>query len=231
MTRQNAVIVLAEQMSLVAQSTAQGRTSLLDAVNICLENIGEQPVDTLDNEQIQDARVAQRTVLEVHKEGQTKGWSWNSEYNYPFARDSSTGEVKVPQEVVGFSVNRYQYNGRFQLRGQRVYDLLKRTFTIDSQVTEIAADVIWLLSWDEVPEAFNRWVTIRAARIFSDRSLGSEALFKYTAKDEGDAQAELQRIELEQEQANMLTGSYAFPTYEPNRGLMNRRVANGYSIF
>ena len=39
------------------------------------------------------------------------------------------------------------------------------------------------------------------------------------------------RIEMEQEQANMLTGTYAFPTYEPNRGLMNRRVANGYSIF
>ena len=231
MVRQNADIVLVEQMSLDAQSTAQGRTGLLDAVNICLENIGEQPVDTLDNEQIQDARVAQRTCLEVHKEGQTKGWSWNTDFSYPFARDSATGEIRVPQEVVGFSVNRYQYNGRFQLRGQRVYDLLKRTYIIDSQVTELAADVIWLLSWDDVPEAFNRWVTIRAARIFSDRSLGSEALFKYTAKDEGDAKAELERIEMEQEQANMLTGSYAFPTYEPNRGLMNRRVANGYSIF
>jgi len=231
MVRQNAVIVLVEQMSLVAQSTAQGRTSLLDAVNICLENIGEQPVDTLADEQIQDARVAQRTCLEVHKEGQTKGWSWNSEFNYPFSRDAATSEIKVPAEVVGFSVNRYQYNGRFQLRGQRVYDLLKRTFLIDEQVTEIAADVIWLLAWDDVPEAYNRWVTVRAARIFSDRSLGSEALFKYTAKDEADAKAELERIELEQEQANMLTGAQAFPTYQPNTGLMNRRVANGYSIF
>ena len=231
MVRQNAVIVLVEQMSLVAQSTAQGRTSLLDAVNICLENIGEQPVDTLDNEQIQDARVAQRTCLEVHKEGQTKGWSWNTEYAYPFTRDAQSGMIVVPEAIVGFSVNRYQYNGRFQLRGQKVYDLLKRTFLIDDQITELAADVIWLLAWDDVPEAYNRWVTVRAARIFSDRSLGSEALFKYTAKDEADAQAELERIELEQEQSNMLTGAYAFPTYQPNTGLMNRRVANGYSIF
>ena len=231
MVRQNAGIVLVEQMSLVAQSTAQGRTSLLDAVNICLENVGEQPVDTLDNEQIQDARVAQRTCLEVHKEGQTKGWSWNSEYNYPFSRDASTGMIVVPEAIVGFSVNRYQYNGRFQLRGQKVYDLLKRTFIIDDQITELAADVIWLLAWDDVPEAYNRWATVRAARIFSDRTLGSEQLFKYTAKDEADAQAELERIELEQEQSNMLTGAYAFPTYQPNTGLMNRRVANGYSIF
>lgn len=218
-------------MSLKAQTTAQGRTSLLDAVNICLENIGEQPCDNLDNEQIQDARVAQRTVLEVHKEGQTKGWSWNSEYNYPFKRDVETSEIKVPGNVVEFSVNRYSYNGRFQLRGSKVYDLLKRTFLIDEQIPELSADVIWLLAWDEVPEAYNRWVTIRAARIFSDRTLGSDALFKYTAKDEADAKAELERIELSQEAPNMLTGSYAFPTYEPNRGLMNRRVANGYSIF
>ena len=214
-----------------AQAKPQGRTTLLDAVNICLENIGEAPVDTLDNEQIQDARVAQRTVLEVHKEGQTRGWTWNTEYNYPFSRDTFEGVIKVPEQVIGFSVNRYQYNGRFQLRGTQVYDLLKRTFQIDETITQLEADVIWLLSFDEVPEAFNRWATIRAARIFSDRALGSEALFKYTMEDEKDAQAELERIELEQEQANMLTGSYAFPTYRPNTGLMNRRVANGYSIF
>ena len=71
----------------------------------------------------------------------------------------------------------------------------------------------------------------RAARIFSDRSLGSEALFKYTQKDEMDAQAELERVELMQETPNMLTNNYAFPTYQPSSGLMNRRAATGYSIF
>lgn len=218
-------------MGLENQKNAQGRTTLLDAVNICLENIGEQPVDNLDNEQIQDARVAERTILEVHKEGQTKGWSWNTDFCYPFEKDSKTNEIQVPETVVKFSVNQYEYNGRFQLRGTRVYDLLKRSFTFDETVTEIKADVIWLLSWNDVPEAYNRWVTIRAARIFSDRSLGSEALFKYTLNDEQDAQAELERVEMEQDNPNMLSGSYAFPTYQPHTGLMNRRVANGYSIF
>ena len=218
-------------MGLKQQEKAQGRTTLLDAVNVCLENIGEQPVDSLANEQIQDARIAERTILEVHKEGQTKGWSWNSEFSYPFLRNAKTGEIETPANVVQFSVNRYQYNGRYQLRGTRVYDLLNRTYIFDESVKGIQADVIFLLAWDEVPEAYNRWVTIRAARIFSDRTLGSEALFKYTAKDEGDAQAELERVEMQQEAPNMLSGPYAFPTYQPNTGLMNRRVANGYSIF
>ena len=215
-------------MGLKSQTTAQGRTSLLDAINILLENIGEQAVDNLDNEQLIDARTAQRTVLEVHKEGQTKGWSWNSEYGYPFKRDAKEGTITVPSSCVGFAVSRYQWNGRFQLRGDQVYDLLKRTYQIDAEIAQIEADVIWLLPWDKVPEAFNRWVTIRAARIFADRTLGSESLFKYTLEDEKDAQAELERIELMQEDANILTGPYAFPTYQPNSGLMNRRVATGY---
>lgn len=212
------------------QEKAQGRTSLLDAVNICLENIGEQPVNSLDNQQIQDARVAERTILEVHKQEQVRGWSWNREYAYPFSKNA-LDEIRVPDTVIEFSPNSYQWNGRFQLRGQRVYDLLNRTFDIDDTITEITADVIFLLAWDDVPEAFNRFVTIRAARVFSDRTLGSEALFKYTAKDEADAQALLMQMENEQEQANILTGAYSFPTYQPNAGLMNRRVANGYSIF
>ena len=218
-------------MGLAQTTKAQGRTTLLDAVNVCLENIGEQPVDSLENEQIQDARIAKRTLLEIHKEGQTKGWSWNTEWNYPFQKNAKTNQIDVPEQVVEFSVDQYQYNGRFQLRGTKVYDLLNRTFILDDTITALQADVIWLLSWDEVPEAYNRWVTIRAARIFSDRTLGSEALFKYTLKDEQDAQAELERVELQQEAPNMLTGPFAFPTYQPNTGLMNRRVANGYSLF
>ena len=212
-------------MGLAEQTKAQGRTTLLDAVNVCLENIGEQPVDNLDNEQIQDARIAERTILEVHKEGQVRGWSWNSEFSYPFKVDVNTNEIVVPQTVVEFVPNPYRYNGRFQLRGTRVYDLVNRTFNMDPTLTEIEADVIWLLSWDSVPEAYNRWVTIRGARIFSDRALGSESLFKYTLKDEQDAQAILERVELQQESPNMLSGNYSFPTYQPSNGLMNRRVS------
>ena len=83
-----------------------------------LENIGEQPVNTLENQQIMDARIAERTLLEFHKDGQVKGWSWNSEFDYQFNRDSTTKQIKVPESVVRFSMDPYDYAGRFQLRGQ-----------------------------------------------------------------------------------------------------------------
>ena len=65
-------------MGIKNQSVTQGRTTLLDAVNVLLANIGEQPINSLETEQIDESKQAERTILEFHKEGQTKGWSWNT---------------------------------------------------------------------------------------------------------------------------------------------------------
>ena len=207
-------------MGLVQQAKTPGRTTLLDAVNVLLTNIGEQPVDNLDNEQIQDARVAQQTLLEFHKDGQSRGWSWNQEDAYPFAPDAVTGEMEVPTNAITWAVNPYTLNGRFILRGNRVYDKLNRTYQI---ADTIEADVTWLLSWDESPEAFNRWTTIRAARVFASRMLGDKELIQYTAIDEQAALNELQQVEYAQANPNSLTGGPGMvpvPTYTPELGLM-----------
>lgn len=220
-------------MSSINQAATPGRTTLLDAVNVLLENIGEQPVNTLENQQIADARIAERTLLEFHKEGQIKGWSWNTEYNYRFDKDTNTNKITVPENLVRFSGDLYGYAGRFQLRGQTIYDRDKRTSILGADVTHLYADVIWLLSWNDVPEAYNRWVTIRAARVFASRVLGSDSLLRYTLKDEQDAQTTLERMEQQVENANILTGSpgyLPFPTYAPASGLANRRISAGMRL-
>ena len=212
-------------MGLADQGATPGRTTLLEAVNICLQNIGEQPVNSLENQQVVEAAMAESTLLEFHKEGQTRGWSWNTEQAYEFQKDSGTGEIRVPANVISFAPDPYEWAGRFQLRGQRVYDREKRTYKLEAAITKLEADVIWLLPWDECPEVFNRWITIRSARVFSDRVLSSDAIFKYTALDEQMALVELQRVELEQAQPNSLTGGPGlrpFPTYSPGMGLLGR---------
>lgn len=220
-------------MGTANQAVTPGRTTLLDAVNVLLENIGEQPVNTLGNQQIMDARIAERTLLEFHKDGQVKGWSWNSEFDYQFNRDSTTKQIKVPESVVRFSMNPYDYAGRFQLRGQVVYDRENRTTLLGDDIPHLHADVIFLLPWDETPEAYNRWVTIRSARVFSNRVLGSDALYKYTAEDEQAAKATLERMESQVEQANMLTDGRnynPFPTFAPASGLATRRISAGLRL-
>ena len=220
-------------MGVANQAVTPGRTTLLDAVNVLLENIGEQPVNTLENQQIVDARIAERTLLEFHKDGQVKGWSWNTEYDYEFTKDAATNKIRVPENVVRFSMDPYAYAGRFQLRGQYVYDREKRTSVLGHDIPHLHADVIWLLPWDEAPEAYNRWTTIRAARVFANRVLGSDSLYRYTAQDEQDAKATLERMEQQVEQANILTGGrnyFPFPTYAPASGLATRRISAGLRL-
>ena len=211
-------------MPISNQAVTPGRTTLLEAVNTLLAVIGEQPVNTLETQQIVEASMAERTLLEFHKEGQVNGWSWNSEQAYEFAKDSNN-EIVVPTNVVSWATDAYEWAGRFQLRGQRVYDRENRTYSLGSDVESLKADVVFLLSWDESPEAFNRWVTIRSARVFSGRVLGDSSSFKYTAMDEQAALTTLQSVELDQLQANSLTGGPGlrpFPTYSPGLGLLGR---------
>ncbi len=211
-------------MPISNQAVTPGRTTLLEAVNTLLAVIGEQPVNTLETQQIVEASMAERTLLEFHKEGQVNGWSWNSEQAYEFTKDN-TNEIVVPTNVVRWAADAYEWAGRFQLRGQRVYDREKRTYSLGSDVTSLKADVVFLLSWDESPEAFNRWVTIRSARVFSGRVLGDSSSFKYTAVDEQAALTALQAVEMDQLQANSLTGGPGmrpFPTYSPGLGLLGR---------
>ena len=94
-------------MGLQNQGKTPGRTTLLEAVNVLLISIGEMPVDSLEREQVGDARVAESTLLEIHKEGQTEGWSWNREEQYPFERDVASKEIVVPTNVMEWSPYRY----------------------------------------------------------------------------------------------------------------------------
>jgi len=219
-------------MGLANETVTPGRSSLLDAVNVLLECIGEQPINTLDLTQIQDARIAERTLLEFHKEGQIKGWSWNTEHCFPFSKNDN-GQIEIPTDIVEFALDPYLYANRYILRGQRIYDTTNRSYTMETTLTKIEADIIRTLSWSETPEAYNRWIIIRSARVFVARVLGDEAAYKFTAQDEKDAQIALERMEQRQEQPNLLTGGrdrLPFRTYEPASGLMTRRLSAGIRL-
>lgn len=220
-------------MGLSNQGKTPGRTTLLETVNVCLEAIGEMPVDTLEHEQVGDARVAESILLEIHKQGQTEGWHWNTETQYPFAKDQITREVVVPSNVIRFFPDPYNTARRFILRGQRVYDTWNRSYQYDDTVDEIHADVTWLLPWDDCPEVFNRWVATRGARVFAARMLGDNSTVQYAALDERNARAELERVEHESTGYNILTDGYGlspFPTYVPGMGLVTRRLGAGLRL-
>ena len=90
-------------------------------------------------------------------------------------------------------------------RGNRLYDRVKHTFQFDKS---IKCDIVLLLPFDQLPQAARHYITIKAARIFQSRTVGSEALYQFTAVDEKDALLDLKRNE-------GITGDYNILTSNP----------------
>ena len=216
-------------MGLANQSATPGRTGLLDAVNILLAVIGEAPVNTLDDPVMVESSIAEQTLLEFHKAEQVRGWSWNSETDYPFIV-ASDGTITVPSNLTRFSPDPFQWDGRYILRGQRVYDRTNRTFQLTG-ITQLTADVVWMLSWDDCPEVYNRYISVLGARAFANRFLGSDSIERYTQQDLLMARTELDRNELQQLQPNALSGQRGvlpFGTFNPAAGLSGRSSSNWF---
>lgn len=216
-------------MGLEQQSQTPLRSTLLDAVNVCLSAIGEAPVNSVDNPEIEDAKVALQIVLEAHREGQIKGWSWNRDTR-TFQVDN-TGGITVPENVIRLTPDRYEWGRRYQLRGVRVFDTEKNGYSLAPEISQLTGEVVELLPWDQCPEAYNRWATIRGARMFGGRILGSPDAVRFAALDEQSAMLELTTMEADHDRPNILTGRMSpFRTYDPARGIARRRLSGGWPL-
>ena len=69
-------------------------TEELPAVNQILASVGQAPVTTLDQTN-PDVAIAYNTLLQVSREIQAEGWTFNTEIAVPFTPDGTTEEVDV----------------------------------------------------------------------------------------------------------------------------------------
>lgn len=199
------------------ETTTPGRTTLLEGVNTLLDCIGEQPVNTLSGQQIGEAQRAKSVLLEFHRSGQTRGWAFNSEADYPLPR-SQAGEIVIPDNVASFNPAQLEWNHRFVFRGSRVYDVQNHTFAISPDIKEIRGTIIWYLSWSECPEVYNRWIVCYGARVFVSRALGDEGQARLQGLDEGRAFVDLQDWQLNAAKPNSLFAGgrgVPFPAFSP----------------
>jgi len=184
----------------------------LEAINTLLGVIGEAPIDRLSDisvNEITDSALARRTLREVSRDVQAEGWSWNTDANVELQKDVQN-QFPLPSNTLNavFSPNRYPDN-RYVARGSRVYDRLHRQFDFgkDMESPLIVDHLVQQLDWDEVPHSAQQYITIRAARIYSDRYVNSNIIYTYTAQDEEYARAMLIRSEEREGRNNMLWGN------------------------
>lgn len=162
----------------------------LEAINVMLSVIGEAPINTLEGAATVDVIQAKAILAQVSREVQSVGWHFNTEREYPLLPDVN-GEIILASNMVFVDADTEPDIDVAQ-RGNKLYDRKHHTFQFTAS---IKAEVIYLLAFEELPQVARQFITIRAARIFQDRMVGSETLHGYSADDEKKALADLKELE------------------------------------
>lgn len=170
-------------------------TTSLAAVNSMLSTIGEAPVNSLQSGLV-DAETAETILNEVSRSVQAHGWNFNSEPDYTVAADTS-GHVILPTEFIradlANSETKYRSSKEeYVQRGNKMYDKVKHSFNIGKP---LKLDVVVLLQFEQCPEVARRYITVKAARIFQERVVGSDTLSAMNRNDEQESLFALREME------------------------------------
>lgn len=169
-------------------------------MNTILSASGEQPVSSLSNSTA-DVANAELVLDEISREVQSEGWHFNTDDDAPFTPAVGTGFIDLPANVVGIDLKLSDHPDKDVVqRGTRLYDRRARSYVFTS---DIKAEVVYFLTFEELPEQARRYIAIRAARIFHDRYVGSETQHRFTAEDEQRARVTLESFNLTSADINL----------------------------
>ena len=175
--------------------TIQTRTTELEAVNTILSTIGEAPLNSLTGSLPVDGTVAKNVLSEVAREVQSQGWHFNTHYKATLTRNTDN-KIPVASNAVRVELDpNYVAKSEYDIvqRDSFLYNLAKNTEIFDKDFNDVT--IVYLLPFDEIPEQAKRYITIRSARIFHDRTLGANTIHKFSQEDEQQALSILKQAE------------------------------------
>ena len=196
------------------------KTTKLSAVNRILSNVGQSPVTVLDSGNPL-VEMAELILDEVTSAIQSEGWVFNTEYCYPFLPDSN-GEIVIPDEILALDSKATADSFLVQRRG-KLYDKAAHSYQFSGKQE---LDVVWLVDFTDMPEAFREYATIRAANVFAGRSVGSQEAVAFGQREEVMARATCLEYDTQQGDYNMVAqnkdGYTTYQTYRPSYASMRR---------
>ena len=177
----------------------------LEAVNIMLSAIGETPVNSLTSGLV-EAELAETILGQVSRSVQAQGWSFNRDIGVELSANNN-GEVPLPNNVLSAdSLNLYNSRNLIQ-RGQKFWDRKELTYIINES---IKADLVYELTFTDLPPIARSYITVRAARIFQDRIVGADTLHGFQKIDEDQALIALKDAEAEMQDHNIFNNFDVF---------------------
>ena len=198
---------------------SNSRTTKLESINSMLSTIGEAPVNSLTGSLPTDATMAINILDEINREVQAQGWKFNTSYKVTLSRNTDN-KIPIGDDVMHVEFNHLKENRSTYdpvLRGSFLYNLASESYVWDKNFTEVT--VVYLLPFEDIIEQARRFITIRASRIFHDRTLGANALHRFSKQDELRAMSMLKQAEASTADHNIFDSLDQFKTINRNGSL------------
>ena len=193
----------------------------LPAINQILMACGQAPVTTLD-ETNPDVAIAYQTLLEVSREVQSEGWSFNKEGHYEMTPDTND-EIVIPNNILQIDLTHNASIGDKNAvrKGGKLYD--KQNHTDKWTDGAVECDIVWLFDWVDLPRPIQDYITARASTITSSRIVGDTTQYQMLQQKEAYMRAMAIEYECNQGDYSYLgkpDNSEPYVSYEPYKALM-----------
>jgi len=173
-------------------------TKELPAINQILSSCGQAPVTTLDTTN-PDVAIVYDTLLQVNKEVQAEGWTFNKENHVDFTPDTDD-YIKIPNNVIQIKLSENAANMEYDAvrRNGKLYDKAHHTdkWTEDT----IECDVIYEYDWVDLPQPIQNFIVARAAALVSQRIVGDNGQYQMLQQQEAYTRALALEYETQQGQ-------------------------------
>ena len=191
----------------------------LPAINQILMACGQAPVTTLD-ETNPDVAIAYQTLLEVSREVQSEGWTFNKEAHYEMTPNTDD-EIIIPTNVLQIDLTQSNAGDKKVIRRNgKLYD--KQNHTDKWTDGAVECDILWLFDWVDLPRPIQDYITARASTITSSRIVGDQTQYQILQQKEAYMRAMALEYETNQGDYSFFgepDGAHPYVGYQPYHAL------------
>ena len=198
----------------------------LPAINQILSSCGQAPVTTLDQTN-PDVAIAYDTLLQVNREVQAEGWTFNRENHYEFtpsATPATLNQIPIANNILQIKLTENVDNIDYDAvrRDGKLYDRMHHRYTWEDHDT-VECDLIWEFDWVDIPEPIQNFIVARAASITSQRIVGDQRQYQMLQEQEAYARSTALEYETQQGQYSIFGHPYDrtnyYNSYKPFQAL------------
>ena len=197
-------------------------TAELPAINQILSSCGQAPVTTLDQTN-PDVAIAYDTLLQVSREVQAEGWTFNKEYHYEMTPNTDN-EITIPNNILQIKLTENNQNPSYDAvrRSGKLYDRQHHRYEW-KDYSPVECDIVWEFDWVDLPQPIQDFIVSRSATIVSSRIVGDPNQYQILQQQEAYTRALAVEYETQQGQYTFFGHPQGqqnyYQSYEPFQAL------------